>query len=190
MYKDTTPLATIGQLDTTIQYTDRPTVKVVIKKDEKLLIINNGLLPGGGVDPGESEAEAIARELQEELGATVKDIREIGIIVQYRSLIKKKYIINGYTASLESIGGPTNPQNEGEARFTTCWLTLDEAEVYVQESIDEAKSKLMDDSADQQSKLYNLMTTYEFLKAIEHMYSEDLARTAPDDDKPIALSEP
>ena len=53
------PLATIGQADTSIQYTDRPTVKVVIKNDNKVLVLNKGLLPGGGIDPGESDQDAI-----------------------------------------------------------------------------------------------------------------------------------
>lgn len=157
-------LATIGQEDTTIQYTDRPTVKVVIKKDNKLLILNEGMLPGGGIELGESDQDAITRELQEELGVTVKDVQEIGTVVQYRNLIDRKYLINGYTAELETTGGPTNPQNEGEAQFIVEWFTLDEALAHTSGSIEELKRKPMDDATNQQSKLYNLMTTYEFLK--------------------------
>ncbi len=114
-------LATIGRMGPSIHYTDRPTVKVVIKNDDKLLILNKGLLPGGGIDPGESDHDAIIRELQEELGVTVKDIREIGTVVQYRNLLDKKYIINGYSAVLSTTGGLTNPQDEGEAQFTIQW---------------------------------------------------------------------
>ena len=158
-------LATIGQVDTTIQYTDRPTVKVVIKKDNKLLVLNKGLLPGGGINLGESDQDAIVRELQEELGVTVKDVQEIGTVVQYRNLLDKKYLINGYSATLEATGGVTDPQDEGEAQFTIQWLTLEKAMAYVSESIEEAKLKPMDDDADQ-GKLYNLMTTYEFLKRL------------------------
>jgi len=142
-------------------------VKVVIKKDDKLLILNKGLLPGGGIDPGESDKDAITRELQEELGVTVKDVQNIGTVVQYRNLLDKKYLINGYTAELETTGGLTDPQDEGEAQFTVQWLTLDEAIAYVSESIDEAKLKPMDDATNQQSKLYNLMTTFELLKNLK-----------------------
>lgn len=158
-------LATIGQRDTSIQYTDRPTVKVAIKNEDKLLILNKGLLPGGGIDPGESDHDAIIRELQEELCVTVKDIQEIGTIVQYRNLLGKKYLINGYSAVLNTCGGLTNPQDEGEARFTTQWLNLKDAMVYVSESIEETKLKPMDDDVNQ-GKLYNLIATYEFLKAL------------------------
>ena len=159
-------LATIGHIDASIRYTDRPTVKVIIKNDDKLLILNKGLLPGGGIDPGESDHDAIMRELQEELGVTVKDIREIGTVVQYRNLLDKKYLINGYSAILNTTGGLTNPQDEGEAQFTIQWLDLKDAMAYVSKSIEEAKLKPMDDDANQ-GRLYNLMTTYEFLKALK-----------------------
>lgn len=160
-------LASIGKVDSFIQYTDRPTVKVLVKKDDKLLVLNEGSLPGGGIEPGESDLDAITRELREELGITVKDIQEVGTVVQYRNLIDRKYLINGYTAELETTGGPTDPQNEREAQLTVKWLTLDEAVAYVSESINEAKLKPMHNATDQQSKLYNLMTTLELLKNIE-----------------------
>lgn len=159
-------LATIGQIDPSIHYTDRPTVKIVIKKDDKLLILNKGLLPGGGIDPEESDHDAIIRELQEELGVTVKHIQEIGTVVQYRNLLDKKYLINGYSAVLNTTGGLTNPQDEGEAQFAIQWLNLDDTIAYVSESIKEAKLKPMDDDINQ-GKLYNLMTTYEFLKVLK-----------------------
>lgn len=159
-------LATIGKLDTTMRYTDRPTVKVIIRKDNLILLLNKGLLPGGGIDLGESDDDAITRELQEELGATVKNVEEIGTIMQYRNLLGKKYVINGYAAVLESTGGAADPQDEGEANFTMQWLTLEDALLFVEKSVEEAKMKSMDDDANQ-GKLYNLMTTYELLKALK-----------------------
>lgn len=160
------PLATIGQLDSSIQYTDRPTVKVVIKNDNKALILNEGLLPGGGIDPGESDKNAITRELQEELGVTVTDVQEIGTVVQYRNLLEKKYLINGYAAELETTGGLTDPQDEGEAQFTIQWLTIKDALAFVAESIEEAKLMPMDNDVTQ-GKLYNLITTFELLENLE-----------------------
>lgn len=157
-------LATLGQPDPLIQYTDRPTVKVIIKKGATVLLLNQGLLPGGGIDDGESDLDAIARELQEELGVTVKNVQEVGTVVQYRNFLNKKYIINGYTATLDSIGGLTSPQDEGEAQFTEQWLTIEDALAFVAESIAEAKLKPMDNDA-HQGKLYNLMTTRELLIA-------------------------
>lgn len=158
-------LATIGQQDASIHYTDRPTVKVVIKRGDTVLLLNQGLLPGGGVDDGESDNDAIARELQEELGVTVKDVHEIGTVVQYRNFLKRKYIINGYAAELDSMGGITSPQDDGEAQFVMKWLNAKDAKEFVGRSIEEAKLRPMDDDANQ-GRLYNLMTTYELLNAI------------------------
>lgn len=159
-------LASIGQVDTTLQYIDRPTVKVVIKKANTLLLLGEGMLPGGGVEPEESDSDAITRELQEELGMTVTNVQEIGTVIQYRSLIHRKYLVNGYTAELLTAGGPTNPQNEREAQLTIQWLTLDEALAYVSASIDNMKLKSMDNAANHESKRYNLMSTLEILKHI------------------------
>lgn len=156
-------VATIGQIDESIKYTDRPTVKVIIKRSDTVLLLNNGLLPGGGMDENESDKEAIAREIQEELGAIIQDVEKIGRVVQYRNFLNKRYIINGYVAKLTSSGGSTNPQDEGEARFTHTWLTAQDALELVSNSIAIAKTKPMDDDANQ-GKLYNLMTTYELLK--------------------------
>lgn len=153
----------LGRLDPSIHYTDRPTVKVIIKKDNTVLILNKGLLPGGGVDNLESNHDAISRELQEELGVTVKDIEEIGTVIQYRNFLNKKYIINGYTATLASAKGLTNPQDEGEAQFTENWLNIEDALEFVSKSIAEAELQQMNDDANQ-GKLYNLMTTYQLLK--------------------------
>lgn len=159
-------LATIGQRDPSILYEDRPTVKAVIKKDNKILIINDGLLPGGGIDPGESNQEALIREIQEEIGATIKNVKEIGLVVQYRNLINRRYIVDGYVAELETIGGPKNPQNEGEAQFTTHWLSLEDARTYVADSIEKIQLTPHKDPIAQESLLYNMMTTFEFLKVV------------------------
>jgi len=160
-------ISTIGQIDESIAYIDRPTVKVIIKTGNTVLILNNGLLPGGGVEENESDSDAIARELHEELGATVLDIHNIGTVVQYRDFLGKRYVVNGYTATLASIGGPTNPQDEGEAQFTQSWLTIDEALELVSSSINTAKKTPMNDGTNQ-GKLYNLMTTYELLKQLKN----------------------
>jgi len=158
-------LAHIGQIDESIQYTDRPTVKVIIKRDDTVLLLNNGLLPGGGINESESDKAAITRELKEELGFTVKDVKEIGSVVQYRNFLKKRYVVNGYVAKLASSGEATSPQDEGEAQFTQTWLSVDEALKFVADSIETVKAKPLDDDTNQ-GKLYNLMTTYELLKRL------------------------
>jgi len=158
-------LATIGQIDASVEYMDRLTVKVVIVDDNKVLILNKGLLPGGGVDENESDQVAIVRELNEELGATVRDVKEIGTVVQYRNFLSKRYVINGYVATLDSIGGSTNPQDKGEARFVQTWLSVKDALAFVSQSIRALEAEPANDDA-YQGRLYNLMTTRELLRGL------------------------
>ena len=105
-------LKTIGEAKETVRYIDRPTVKIVIKNDNKILLLNDGLLPGGGVDVNESHYQAVARELTEELGVSVENMREVGAVIQYRDYLEKRYIIQGYVAKLGSVGGTTSTQDE------------------------------------------------------------------------------
>ncbi len=58
----------------------------VIMRDDKLLVIRRSHLvvapgaycfPGGGIEPGETEAMALVRELREELGVEVEPLRKI-----------------------------------------------------------------------------------------------------------------
>ena len=95
-----------------------------------------------------------------------KEVQEIGTVVQYRNFLEKKYLINGYAAELETTGGLTDPQDEGEAQFTIQWLTVEDALAFVTESIEEAKLKPMDDDSNQ-GKLYNLMAAYSLLSALK-----------------------
>jgi|GEM_PF-1018501 len=156
-------IANLGQPDPLLHYTDRPTVKVIVINNGLVLLLNKGLLPGGGVDEGETDQDAIHRELQEELGVTVKDVIEIGTVIQYRNFLRKRYVIDGYVAKLASTGAVTNPQDEGEAAFSENWLSITDALEFVSKSIAEASLEPMIDDA-KQGKLYNLMTTYELLK--------------------------
>lgn len=155
----------IGQIDNSILYTDRPTVKCIIMKNGLVLILNHGLLPGGGIETGESHGDALNREVQEELGITIHNAKKLGTIIQYRNFLHKRYIIDGYVAELGSANGPTNPQDEGEAQFTPLWLPVDEAIQRVEDFILVAKEKPMDNDANQ-GRLYNLLTSYELLKQL------------------------
>lgn len=168
-------LANIGQPDALLQYTDRPTVKVIVINNDLVLLLNKGLLPGGGVDEGETSQDAIHRELQEELGITVNDIVEIGTVIQYRNFLGKRYVIDGYVARLTSTGAVTNPQDEGEAAFSENWLSITDALEFVSKSIAEASLEPMIDDASQ-GKLYNLMTTYELLKCYHLNMSKNTSK--------------
>jgi len=157
-------LAVIGAHDPSIEYKDRLTVKALILNDKnKVLIINNGLLPGGGVEDDEDNITALRRESIEELGIAISEIKEIGIVIQYRDLINKKYIIHGYTARFVDNLGKTNPQNQGEAEFTYAWYSVDDAIDLVNSSIKQMEDMGAALDGARQGKLFNRMTTLELL---------------------------
>ena len=156
-------LVRIGTQNNSIEYRDRPTVKVIISKGRDVLILNNGLLPGGGIEPDETDFQAIERELAEELGASVENISVIGEVVQYRDFLKRRYVVNGYSADLVAFDKEPNPQDEREAQLTVGWHTVDVALELVEASIRHYDNiAIVDDS--QQGKLYNLQTTRELLR--------------------------
>ena len=43
------------------------------------------LLPGGGIDPGESVRDAVVRECLEEAGAKIEILGELGMTIEYRN---------------------------------------------------------------------------------------------------------
>lgn len=151
-------LATIGSTNPDITYVDRPTVKVVVRKAGRVLLLNGGLLPGGGVDEGETQVEALTRELQEELGMSVTGIEEIGAVIQYRGYLGKRYVIYGYVADFAGETGERDPQDEGEASFAEQWLTIDEARATIKESIAELELNPRDEDG-YQGRVYNLRTS-------------------------------
>jgi 8-oxo-dGTP diphosphatase len=109
------------------EHTLRLTVKgLVFNSDNKIALLSGngyGLLPGGGVEDGESLEEAFIRECKEEIGYNIEIISNIGIAVQVRARSGKRYEIHFFIAKV--IGGdgvPTTTQ-EDELMATLVWYT-------------------------------------------------------------------
>lgn len=84
------------------------------------------LLPGGGVDDGETLEVAARRECLEEIGCNVEIIKEIGIAEEFRGVIKRHQITHCFTARL--VGEKGNPQStqEDEQNMKVYWHPLNE----------------------------------------------------------------
>ncbi|MGR3783782.1 MAG: NUDIX domain-containing protein [Albimonas sp.] len=84
------------------------------------------LLPGGGVDPGESPLRALTREVYEETGYSVQPLRRLGAFQQYRWMpdyqMWARKICHIY---LCRAGRPLGPPVEPD--HTPVWLPVAEA---------------------------------------------------------------
>ncbi len=161
-------LQVIGTEDPSIAYVDRPTVKtIVLNSDNKILIINGGLLPGGGVESNEDNFLALQRELLEELGMEVTDQQEIGYVIQYRDFLKRKYIVYGYKSTYKDRVADPAPQDDREAQFVYDWFSIEDAQRLLESSISKASNDIETSGNDDTvGKLYNLMTTKLFLDSV------------------------
>ena len=106
--KATTP--EFGTKQDGIDYIDRSGVYAVIENNERQIAIiktsRGYFLPGGGIDAGESEVDALKREIIEEIGYQASMLTEIGEAVEYINAYseEKHYLIHSrfYEVQLDS----------------------------------------------------------------------------------------
>lgn len=118
---------------------DRTAVRAIILKDNKILMVrsNHGFfkLPGGGVEEGESQVEALLREVAEETGfLNLKVIEKLGIVSEKRqdqSLMDSYFHMDSHHFLCELNDKEKTAQSligyELEEGYSPVWVTIQEA---------------------------------------------------------------
>lgn len=103
-------------------------------------------LPGGGIEEGEEIIEALKREAIEEIGCAVHNIRELGIIDEFRNQLSLHQTSYCFIANVEGEKGISR-FDEGElaSGFEPVWVSLDNAiQILEQETnIDDYEGKFI-----------------------------------------------
>lgn len=145
-------------------YESRPTVKAVIINGRNEILFFGDSLIGGGVDEGETFLEALSRECLEEVGVSVNVIQELGIVIQYRDYLKRKYEVHGYIARyVETVGAPTTDQ-EREIGKSIEWKTFYDGIQLLEKKITDLDGAISEEDDSYQGPLYNAKTYLIFLK--------------------------
>ncbi len=115
-------------------FTDRLTGKAVVFDNEKNIALVGTkvnkflLLPGGGIEAGESIEDGIVRESLEEIGCRVKLGAPLGIVEDYRGRDKKHKISHCYIANVVGEkGSPKLTESEKKNGLHVIWVSLAEA---------------------------------------------------------------
>ena len=106
---------------------------IVFDKDKNVALLHATKkyfhkLPGGGIEAGEHIADALARELLEEIGCSVDNIRELGVIEEYRNKFELHQTSYCFLADLiGEKGTPKFEEDEIEDGFEPVWMSLEDA---------------------------------------------------------------
>jgi ADP-ribose pyrophosphatase YjhB (NUDIX family) len=85
-------------------------------------------LPGGGIEEGENKIDTLRRELSEEIGCAVDNIRELGIVEEFRNKFSLHQLSYCFLADLSGEKGlPHLEKDEIEDGFKAVWMSLAEA---------------------------------------------------------------
>ncbi len=117
----------------------REAVRGIIRREDKLLMIHSTVngdhkFPGGGIKKGESHPSALSREIKEECGAEMLELkRELGKTIEYAPSIQKKYhifkqISYYYFCDVKNeLGAQALEDYEKELGFHPVWIEVETA---------------------------------------------------------------
>lgn len=116
------------------EYTNREASRAIVTDENNNVAllyvskVNYYKHPGGGIDDGEDEIEALKRECLEEIGCQIDVVGEVGMIIEHRKMSQINQISYCYFAKVK--GGKGSPQftkEEIENGFKVLWVSYQEA---------------------------------------------------------------
>ena len=104
------------------------TCRAAIVDKNKILLIHRFrkgeeyfVLPGGHVEPGESEEETLIRELKEETNLDIKIDKKLwSLISPYNNSLHHFFLVTKFSGKLK-LGGPELEKNSKENKFLLEW---------------------------------------------------------------------
>lgn len=117
----------------------RTAVRALILKSKKLLMVYSSNVgdykfPGGGVDRGETHAQALQREVREECGASLFNIGSgIGAVIEYNFPMESDYDVFKMTSYyyqcdvIDGFGAQKLDGYERDLGFKPIWIDIDKA---------------------------------------------------------------
>lgn len=122
-----------GFPDCAVQQERRASRAVVFDADNNVALLHATKkhfhkLPGGGIEQGEDVEAALRREISEEIGCMIKNLRELGMVEEYRNQWALHQTSYCFLADLDGAkGAPHLEKDEIADGFETRWISIDEA---------------------------------------------------------------
>lgn len=125
----------VGEISiTNLSYRERHACRAIVIDDDNNIAImqinsdNYHKVPGGGIEEGESNEQALRREVSEEAGCEIEILDEIGEIVELRDFSNLRQFSYCYLAKVVGAKGE-HAMTEGEKAegMELIWIPVDEA---------------------------------------------------------------